>query len=53
MTWKHPYRQGYFDFTETQETYEVVLRLSPYHRETVVDIRGELDMPWRKEKANV
>lgn len=29
-----------FDWTETMETYVVVVRLSAYHTETIIDLRA-------------
>ena len=34
-------KNGYFDWTETMETYEVVVRLSDFHKATVIDIRAQ------------
>ena len=34
-------KNGYFDWTESMETYEVVVRLSDFHMATIIDIRAQ------------
>ncbi len=33
-------KNGYFDWTESMETYEVVVKLSDFHMATIIDIRA-------------